>query len=102
MYHDDKEISLEIFKLKLANCLNFINKGLFAKIFSYSLVTLTNKLINTTNKEQNKIIVKDIEKNRRILYENDNFNNWTIQPNARSVDLIDAIKIILRFNEKIQ
>ena len=34
-----------------------------------------------------------------MLYEADNFNNWTIQSNAKRVDLIDAIKLILNFNE---
>ena len=39
------------------------------------------------------------KKNEKILYGADNFNNWMIQPNAKPVDLIDAIKVILNFNE---
>ena len=29
----------------------------------------------------------------------DNFNDWVIQPNDRRIDLIDAINLILKFNE---
>ena len=57
-----KELKFKIFKLNLANCSNFIDKELFAEIFGYPLVTLANKLINTTNKEENQITVNDIEK----------------------------------------
>ena len=71
-------------------------------MFGHSFVTLANKLINTTNKEENQIIVNDIEKNSNILYEKNNFNDWVIQPNAQRINLIDAIKVILNFNEKTQ
>ena len=57
-----KELKFKIFKANLANCSNFINEKLFEQIFGYTLVTLANKLINTTNKEENQIIVKDIKK----------------------------------------
>ena len=63
---------------------------------------LANKLINTTNKEENQIIIKDFEKNRNILYETNDYNDWVIQPNSQSVDLIDTIKLILDFNKEIQ
>ena len=33
MSHDDKEINLKIFKLNLANCLNFIDEEQFTEIF---------------------------------------------------------------------
>ena len=46
-----KELKFKVFKANLANCLNFIDEQLFAEIFGYPLVTLANKLINTTNKE---------------------------------------------------
>ena len=29
----------------------------------------------------------------------DNFNDWVIQPNDWRIDLIDAINLILKFNE---
>ena len=32
----------------------------------------------------------------------DPFNNFVIQPSKRHVDLTDAIKLILNFNETIQ
>ena len=69
--YGDKELKFKVFKLNLANCSNFIDEKLFAEIFGYTLVTLANKLINTTNKEENQIVVKDIEKNKPKLYKHD-------------------------------
>ena len=64
--------------------------------------TLANKLINTTNKEENQIIVNNINKNKEKLHEEDEtIYNYVIQPSERRVDLIDAIKLILDFNETI-
>ena len=46
--------------LKLAHLSNEIVENLFEKIFDHKFETLANKLINTTNKEENQIIVKNI------------------------------------------
>ena len=43
---------------------NDIDKNLFEQIFDHEFETLANKLINTTNKEENQIIVKNIEKSK--------------------------------------
>ena len=48
---------------------NEIDKKLFKQIFGHTLETLANKLINTTNKEENQIIVKNINKNKDKIYE---------------------------------
>ena len=58
----DKELKFKIFKLKLADLSNIIDKKLFEQIFGHTFETLANKLINTTNKEENQIIVNDIKK----------------------------------------
>ena len=47
---------------------NEIDEELFEHIFGHTLETLANKLINTTNKEENQIIVKTINKNKEKLY----------------------------------
>ena len=98
-YHDDKELNLRIFKAKAAHILNDINEQLFEKMFGHTFAALADKLINTTNKEENKIIIDDIKKNRDKIYEQDEYSNFVIQPNYRRGDLLDAIKIILNFNE---
>ena len=69
--HDygDKELEFKIFKLKLAHLSNIIDKKLFKQIFGHTFETLANKLINTTNKEENQIIVNNINKNKEKLYE---------------------------------
>ena len=59
---DDKELKFKIFKLKLAHLSNEIDEKLFEQIFGHTLIKLADKLINTTNKEENQIIVKNIEK----------------------------------------
>ena len=43
---------------------NIIDEKLFKQIFGHKFETLANKLINTTNKEENQIIVNNIDKNR--------------------------------------
>ena len=70
-YNDfgDKELKFKYFKIELADMSNEIDKKLFEQIFGHTLETLANKLINTTNKEENQIIVKNIEKNNDKLYE---------------------------------
>ena len=64
--HDDKELSLRIFKAKATYILNDFDEQLFKKIFSHTFVAL---VINTTNKEGYKIIIDDIKKNRDKIYE---------------------------------
>ena len=59
-YDDDKELNLKFFKLKFAHISKDIDENLFKEIFGHTSVTLADKLINTTNKEENQIIVKDI------------------------------------------
>ena len=59
---DDKELKFKIFKLRLAHLSNEINEKLFEKIFGHTLIKLAHKLINTTNKKEYQIIVKNILK----------------------------------------
>ena len=89
------ELKSKCFKIELAEMLKIIDKKLFEQIFSHTLETLTNKLINTTKKEENQIIVNNIHKNKDKLYEQD-----VIQPSDWWIDLIDAIGLILDFNEE--
>ena len=80
---------------------NIIDKKLFEQIFGHKFETLANKLINTSNKEENQIIVKNINKSKEKLHEKDDFCDYVIQPSSRRVDLIHAIRLILDFNESI-
>ena len=79
---------------------NDTDENLFEQICGLTLETLANKLINTTKKEENQIIVKNIEKNKDKLFEMDEFNDWVIQPQKRS-DLKYTIDLILDFNEEL-
>ena len=80
---------------------NIIDEKLFEQIFGHKFETLANKPINTTNKEENQIIVNNIEKNKDKLYEMDSFYEFVIQPSSWRVDLIDAINFILDINKTI-
>ena len=99
--HGDKELKFRIFKIRLAHLLNVIHEKLFEQIFGHALQTLANKLINTTNKEENQIIVNNINKNKEKLHKEDDFRDYVIQPSNRRIDLFDAINLILDLNETI-
>ena len=100
--YDDKELKSKYFKIELADMSNEIDKKLFEQIFGHTLIKLADKLINTTNKEENQIIVKNINKNKEKLSEMDPFYDWVIQPSDRCINLIDFLNLILDFNETIQ
>ena len=101
--YGNKELEFKIFKLRLAHLSNIIDKKLFKQIFGHTFETLANKLINTTNKEEKQIIVNNINENKEKLYEKDetdHFYDYVIQPSDRH-NLIDAINLILDFNETV-
>ena len=96
----DKELKFKIFKLKLAHLSNEIDEKLFEQIFGHTLIKLADKLINTTNKEENQIIINNINKNKDKLFKEDEFNDFLIQAQQRS-DLKYTIDLILDFNEEL-
>ena len=98
---DNDKLKFAIFKLKLAHLSNEIDEDLFEQIFDHTLIKLADKLINTTNKEETQIIVNNINKNKDKHFKQDEFNDWVIQPSNRSINLKDAIDLILDFNEEL-
>ena len=98
---DDKELKFKIFKLKLAHLSNDIDENLFEQIFNHKFETLANKLINTSNKEENQIIVRNIERKKDKLFEMDELYDWVIQPSNRRINLKYIIDIILDFDEEL-
>ena len=77
---------------------NIIDQKLFEQIFGYTLIKLADKLIDTTNKEENQIIVNNINKNKDKLFKIDDFNDWVIQPSDRRINLKVTIDLVLDFN----
>ena len=77
--YDDKKLKSKYFKIQLANMSNEIDEKLFEQIFAHTLIKLADKLVNTTNKEENQIIVKSIKKNNDKFYEKDDFGDWVVQ-----------------------
>ena len=83
---------------------NIIEEKLFKQIFCHTFETLANELINTTNKEENQIIVDNIKENKEKLYEECKTSygyDFVIQPSNRRVNLIDAINLVLDVNKTI-
>ena len=83
--YDDKKLKSKFYKIQLADMSNEIDEKLFEQIFDHTLIKLADKLINTINKEEKQIIVKNINKNENKLFEMDNSNNWVIQPNDQHI-----------------
>ena len=83
--------------------LNEIDEKLFEQIFGHTLIKLADKLINTTDKEEEQIIVKNIEQNKDKLFKEEKIRpyNFVIQPQQRA-DLKYTIELTLDFNEIIQ
>ena len=46
--------------------------------------------------------MNDIKKNKEKIYEQDDFDNFFIQPGYKRGDLVDAVKIIIGYNEVIK
>ena len=100
--YDDKELKFKYFKIELAKLSDDIDEKLFEQIFGHTIIKLTDKLINTTDKEENQIIVDSIKKNKDKLSEMKDYSNeWVIQPNRQCINLLDTIDLILNFNEKL-
>ena len=98
-YEDNKETNLRLFKLKFAHIFNDVDDNLFKEIFGFTSVELADKLINTTSKEENQILVNDIEINRDKIFEQDEFNKFVIKEAYKCGDLLDTVRVILKFSE---
>ena len=101
-YEDNKETNLRLFKLKFAHIFNDVDDNLFKEIFGHTSVKLADKLINITSKEENQMFINDIEINRDKIFEQDKYGKFVIQPTHKRGDLLDTVKVILKFNETIQ
>ena len=61
-YEDNKETNLRLFKLKIAHVFNDVDDNLFKEIFFLTSVKLVDKVISTTSKEENQMLINDIKK----------------------------------------
>ena len=101
-YEDNKQTNLRLFKLKFAHVFNDVDDNLFKEIFGLTSVKLADKLINTTSKEENQMLINDIEKNKDKFFKQDEYSKFAIQPPCKRGDLLDTVKVILKFNETVQ
>ena len=76
-YEDNKDINLRLFKLKLANIFNDVDDNLFKEIFGFTSVELADKLINTTSKKDNQVLIDHIETDKDKIYEQE-YSNFVI------------------------
>ena len=97
---DNKETNLRLFNLKFAHTFNDVDHNLFKKkIFGRTSVKLADKLINITSKEENQMFINDIEINRDKIFEQEKYGKFVIQPTPKLGDLIDVVRVILKFNK---
>ena len=69
----------KLFKLKFAHTFNDVDDNLFKEILGHTSVKLADKLINTTSKEENQMLINDIEKNKDKIFEQDEYGKFLIQ-----------------------
>ena len=102
-YNDfgDKELKFKYFKIELADMSIEIEEKLFKKIFGHTFETLANKLINTKSKEENQIIVKNVNKSKEKIYEIERSSNFIVQSGDLRANLKYNLDLILDFNETI-
>ena len=87
--------------MEFAKLSNDIAEKLFEEIFGHALIKLTDKLINTANKEENQINVDNIKKNKYKLLETNEFSDSVMKPNRQHINLLDTIDLIPNFTEKL-
>ena len=97
-YEHNKETNLRLFKLKFAHTFNGVDDNLFKEIFVHTSVKLADKLINITSKEENQMFINDIEINRNKTLEQDKYDKFVIQTTHKCGDLLDVVRVILKFN----
>ena len=100
-YEDNKDINLRLVKLKFAHILNDVDDNLFTEIFGLTSVELVGKLINETSKEDNQMLIDLIETNKDNIYKQEH-GQYVIQLAHKCSGLLDAVEVILKFNETIQ
>ena len=98
-YEDNKETNLRLSKLKFAHIFNDVDDNLFKEIFGFTSAKLADKLKNTTSKDENQMLVNEIEINRNKFFEQDEFNKFVIKQAHKRDDLLDTVRVILKFNE---
>ena len=96
-YNDNKDLNYKIFKAKAAYLLIELNKKVFEKVYGCDFTVLVEKLINAIDKkEENQIIIDDIENNKSKIFKEYKFYKDVCKHRG---DLDDAVKIILKINK---
>ena len=69
------------------------------KYLVFTSVKLSDELINTTSKEENRMLINDIEISRDKILEQNEFNKFVIKHAHKRSDLLDTVRVILKFSE---
>ena len=72
---------------------------IYLKKYGHTSVKSADKLINIKSKEENQMFINDIEINRDNIFEQDKYGKSVVQPTHKGRDLLNTVRVILRFNE---
>ena len=100
-YEDIEETNLRLFKLKFVHVFNDADDNLFKELFGHTSIELVDKLINTTSKEENQMLINNIKENEDKIFEQDEFSKFVVQLAHKRRDLLDTVKVTLQFSETI-
>ena len=96
-YDNNKDLNYKIFKVKAVYLLTDLDEEIFLKVYGCSFTVLVEKVVNTIDKkEENQIIIDDIENNRSKIFKEYKFDK-DVSKHAGNLD--DAVKTILKISE---
>ena len=62
---------------------------------------IVNKLIDSKNKDENKLIIDNLLKNKEFSTIKDEIDGWLVKPESKRVNLIAASDLLINFNKEI-
>ena len=62
---------------------------------------IVNKLIDSKTKDENKLIIDNLLKNKEFSTIKDEIDEWLVKPESKRVNLIAASDLLINFNKEI-
>ena len=99
-----------IMKIIKKRILDYLNQNLHTPLMMLMIIYLKKYLVNTsvkladtliniTSQEENQMFINDIAINRDKIFQQDKYGKFVIQPTHKHGNLLDVVRVILKFNE---